>query len=286
MSPMVLFSLRWVDVRDVGELAEFSLLLLAMVGRLPQTATSLEVNAGLPDPEIFVHHLLLVSWFISGLGPAYILFDTSARFRFGTRVGVGGVLNLLQNYLEVTFLESLWRKFIKLVGFHLGPLELLITGFFLLPKALSDRVVVSNSAANIPLHVFCIIAGAVRVGGVLGVRHPRSLSRGEESWFNLWGFLDLFTCFLQNSSAGEVWFVIGAEGRLELILSYFMGLPPEHLILIHGVKILVEPLIANQVISVIFKVKFVLHGLMQSILDGISYYLFRNNFVAILPVGL
>ena len=65
-----------------------------------------------------------------------------------------------------------------------------------------------------------------------------------------------------------------------------MGLPPEHLILIDGVKILVEPLIANQVISVIFKVKFVLHGLMQSILDGISYYLFRNNFVAILPVVL
>ena len=65
-----------------------------------------------------------------------------------------------------------------------------------------------------------------------------------------------------------------------------MGLPPSHLNVINDVEVLVETLIANKEIFIIFKVEFVLYGLMQSVLDGLFYFLFRNNFVALYPVGL
>ena len=67
----------------------------------------------------------------------------------------------------------------------MGPLEILLTGFPLFLEALSDRVVLSNAAGNIILFVIRIIAGSVRVGGLLGLRHPRSLAKGAESCFDL-----------------------------------------------------------------------------------------------------
>ena len=65
-----------------------------------------------------------------------------------------------------------------------------------------------------------------------------------------------------------------------------MGLPPAHLVVYDGFQILVEPLIGHQTIVVVFNIEFVLHGLMQSVLDGFSHQLFRHNFVALFPVGL
>ena len=67
----------------------------------------------------------------------------------------------------------------------MGPLEPLLPGFILFLEALSDRVVFRNSAVNLLLHVLRIIAGVVRVGGVFGVRHPRSLATGAEYYFTL-----------------------------------------------------------------------------------------------------
>ena len=52
-----------------------------------------------------------------------------------------------------------------------------------------------------------------------------------------------------------------------------MGLPHMHLVVIDEIQILVELLIANQTIVVVFKVDFFPHGLMKSVSDGLSYYL-------------
>ena len=65
-----------------------------------------------------------------------------------------------------------------------------------------------------------------------------------------------------------------------------MGLPPVHIVVIDDIQILVELLIANQTIVVVFKVEFVPHGLMKSVSDGLSYYLLKHNFILLVPVGL
>ena len=46
-----------------------------------------------------------------------------------------------------------------------------------------------------------------------------------------------------------------------------MGLTPDNIVVFDGVKILLEPLIRINMIVVIFKIKFVLHGIMQSVTD-------------------
>ena len=78
--------------------------------------------------EVFIHCVLLASWLLCRFGTAYLLFG--ARVRTGFIIGVGGSLHLLLNSLEVTLIESLKIKFVKLVGLHLDPLEVLFTGFF------------------------------------------------------------------------------------------------------------------------------------------------------------
>ena len=94
------------NIRAIGDLTKFSLVLLEMKGIPSKPVNSLGVEAGIPDPEIVVHHALLAIWFLSGLIPAYILFGASFRFRIIIGDGVGGVLHLLRNYLEVTLIES------------------------------------------------------------------------------------------------------------------------------------------------------------------------------------
>ena len=182
-----------------------------MVGRFSKPVTNLGVNAGIPDPKIFVHRTILVSWFLSSLGPSYRLFDVSVWFRVGIRVRVIRVLHLLWNYIEVAVLESLWRKFIKLVSLHMVFLDLLLPVFLLFLKALSVRVTFSNASAYLLLLVIHIIAGDFRVGGLLGVQNPISLAKGSESWFILWGFFDLIPCRLWDFSAGGLWVVIGSR---------------------------------------------------------------------------
>ena len=56
--------------------------------------------------------------------------------------------------------------------------------------------------------------------------------------------------------------------------------------MLDGVQILVDPIIRHETIAVVFKVGLVLHGHMQSVLDALSYYLFRVNFVLFVPVVL
>ena len=77
MSSSGSFILGRIDTGAVGALAEFILVLLAMVGRLPNPVTSIGVNVGLLDPEVFIHRMILVGWFLLGFGPAYLLIDAS-----------------------------------------------------------------------------------------------------------------------------------------------------------------------------------------------------------------
>ena len=49
-----------------------------------------------------------------------------------------------------------------------------------------------------------------------------------------------------------------------------MGIHTEHLIVHDGDQIIVEHIIGHQTIDVVFKIKFVLHGLMQYVSDGFS----------------
>ena len=77
MSSSGSFILGRVDVGSVGAIAKFVLVALAGVGRLPKPVTSLGINVGITDPELFFHHALLERWFLSGLGPAYLLFGAS-----------------------------------------------------------------------------------------------------------------------------------------------------------------------------------------------------------------
>ena len=245
MSSSGLFVFGRVNIRAVGAITEFILLLLTMEGRLSNTVTIIGINAELPDPEISANHTLLARWFLSGIGPTYILFDASVRLRVGIRVRVKGVHHILHDYLEVTILEGLWRKFIKLVGLYLVPLEIIFPDFLLFLEALSDRVAVSNAANNLLLHVLHIISRAFRVRGVLVIWNISSLEKGKESCFTWWDFLDLFHCLFQNSSAGGVWFVIVSGRRLYLILSPFLGLPPKHLVVLDGEQVLTKTLISK-----------------------------------------
>ena len=59
-----------------------------------------------------------------------------------------------------------------------------------------------------------------------------------------------------------------------------------HLVVINCVQVLDEPIITNQTIIIVFKVEFLLHGLMESVSDVISYYHFSQNFVVFAPVGI
>ena len=101
------FVIDQIDVGAVGALTESILVLLTMVGRPPNPATSLGFNVGLLDPKLFIHSALLAGWFLSGFGHAYLLFDASVSIRVRIGVGLGGVLRLLHDSLKVTLLKSL-----------------------------------------------------------------------------------------------------------------------------------------------------------------------------------
>ena len=78
---------------------------------------------------------------------------------------------------------------------------------------------------------------------------------------------------------------MGLEKDLRFSRYLFLGILPEHLIVLDGVQILVDPIIRHHTIDVVFKVRLVLHGHMQYVSDGLSYYLFRVNFVLFVPVS-
>ena len=158
--------------------------------------------------------------------------------------------------------------------------------FILFLEALSDRVAVSNASDSFLLRLLHIILGAVRVGAVLGVWNNISLTKSEQSFFTLWGFIELFPCLLGNSPAGGRLVVIGSIWILELVSRSFLGILPAHLFVLYCVQILVELIIGHQTILSIFKLKFVLHGTMQYIVDGLSYYLLSQTVFALVPVRL
>ena len=97
-------------------ISEFILILFMMVGRLPNPFIGPVVNAGISGLEFFINHAFLVRLFIHGFGLAGFLFFT----RFG--IGFGRIFHFNHDYLDVTLLESLRSKFLKLVGIHLDPL--------------------------------------------------------------------------------------------------------------------------------------------------------------------
>ena len=59
-----------------------------------------------------------------------------------------------------------------------------------------------------------------------------------------------------------------------------------HLVVFDGVQIIFEPFIGYQTIVVVLEIKFVLHGIVQSVSDYFSDELLSHNFVALVPVSL
>ena len=141
---------RWINVGAIWEFYEFILVLLTMLGRLPNPFTSIGVNAVLLGSEVFIHCALLVSWFLSGFRPEYLLFNATVWIRFWIGVRVGGVLHIIHDPLEVNLLEILWSKFIKISFFIWSLLSSLLQDFYCFLK-LSVSVLHS---ATLPLIFF------------------------------------------------------------------------------------------------------------------------------------
>ena len=70
------FILGKINVGAVRSISEFILVFFLMMRILPNSVTSLWVNAGLLDPEV-IYRALLVGWFLLVFVPVYLLFDSS-----------------------------------------------------------------------------------------------------------------------------------------------------------------------------------------------------------------